>query len=83
MTKNIEEYKAKGEQDAIDNKEPESFDDSINNKFKEVYLSSYDTKKEEIEKQKKEDTENTAIGVVTIAAVAGGVAVYKNNKKKK
>lgn len=84
LSSGIEEYKSKGLQDATDNKDESKFDDSVNAKFKEAYITAYTQKKDDIAKEKKATEESTALGgaVLVGGAIAGGI-IYKKKKGKK
>ncbi len=83
ITKSIEEYKLKGAEDASGRREVEAFDNTVDEKFKEVYLAAYKEKKDELNEKEKEDNIAMAVGLGAIVTIGGGTVLYKKKKGKK
>lgn len=79
----LEEYKSKGLSDATEKKSAMSFDDSIDNEFKEAYMSAYNSKKEELKADKEDSNVGLAGGIIALGAIGAGTVVYKKKKSKK
>lgn len=78
-----EEYKLKGEEAAKNKKEADNFGDSIDEKYKNVYLAAYKEKKTQIEEEEQETSHTIMLGAGALALIGGGTVLYKKKNKRK
>ena len=80
--KMTEEFRLKGENDALNGNKPMEFDET-NQEFKDIYISSYNSKKSEIDAEKENSASAFMGGVVILGAAGAGTVIYKKKKLKK